>query len=98
MVAAGPVLPTRPASSRWVLAAGVSAGPGVGARNVALAVRSGWHDAMPLTFADGTVLGVRSPAVAADRARRERLRELAAQALDDATARLDLGLLPLVLA
>ena len=98
MVARGPVLPSRPASSRWVLAAGVSAGPGVGARNVALAVRSGWHEATPLSFAEGTVLGVRSPALPLDDPRHERIRALAVQALRDASGRLDLGPLPLVLA
>ncbi|MBL8743960.1 MAG: hypothetical protein JNK04_22790, partial [Myxococcales bacterium] len=98
MVAVGPAIGGRAASSRWVVAAGVSAGPGVGSRNVALAVRSGWHDVAPLPFAEGTVLGVRSPAIAPGSPRRERLRDLAVGALEDVSARLDLGLLPLVLA
>jgi len=98
MVAMAPPLPNRAVGSRWVLAAGVSAGPGTGARNVALAVRTGWHEVMPLPFSDGTVLGVASPSIPLAAPRRERLRALGARALADAAQRLGLGPLPMVLA
>ena len=85
-------------SVRSIIGVGMSAGPGRGARSVALALRAGWHETTPLTFSEGVVLGIASPALPAPTPRGERIASLASQAIGEALRGLELADLALFLA